>query len=70
MDYLTPAEAAAVLRVDRKTVYLLIHNEKVKSVRVGRVWRIAAASLADLGNPGPRGRGRPRGAKNKKKPAV
>ena len=67
LPYLTPAEAAALLRVDRKTIYTLIHNKRLTSLRVGRAWRIAAESLAGLGDPTPRGPGRPPGSLNKKK---
>lgn len=68
MEYLTPAEAAAILKVDRKTIYSLIKDGEIRPLRVGRVLRISAVSLADLANPPPRGPGRPRGSLNKKKP--
>ena len=46
-DALTAADVADVLRVNIKTVYKLIQSGKLKSIRVGREYRIAKKALAD-----------------------
>lgn len=38
--YLTPAEVAEILRVDRRTVYEWLRSGKLKAVRFGDTWRI------------------------------
>lgn len=42
---LTADEAAELLRVDRRTVTRLCREGKLKSVRIGRQWRINAEEL-------------------------
>ena len=46
-DALTANDVADVLRVNIKTVYKLINEGKIKSVRVGREYRIAKKALVD-----------------------
>lgn len=43
--YLTPSEAAQVLRVDRRTVYTWLRTHKIKAVQLGRTWRIPESSV-------------------------
>jgi excisionase family DNA binding protein len=38
--YITPAEIARHLRLSRMTVYRLLHEGEIKSVRVGRSIRV------------------------------
>ncbi|MEC4612862.1 helix-turn-helix domain-containing protein [Tsukamurella tyrosinosolvens] len=45
---LTAAEAAEGLRVSKSTVYHLINNGALRSVKIGRRRLIPAASLQDL----------------------
>jgi excisionase family DNA binding protein len=47
--YVTPAEAAKILRVSRKTIYKLLDGGDLKSVRVGGQHRIPRAALAPKG---------------------
>ena len=37
---LTPSEAAAILRVTRRTIYTWLRTGKLKAKRVGGIWRI------------------------------
>jgi len=46
-DLLTPAEVAAVLRIDRNSVYRLVHAQALRGVRVGRLVRIYADSVRE-----------------------
>lgn len=43
--YLTPEEAAKILRVDRRTVYEWLRSGKLKAVQFGRTWRIPRNSV-------------------------
>lgn len=45
---MTVEEAAALLRVDPKTVYRLINNNELKAVLIGRVYRIDSVDLDDF----------------------
>jgi excisionase family DNA binding protein len=45
---MTVEEAAALLRVDPKTVYRLINNNELKAVLIGRVYRIDSTDLDDF----------------------
>ena len=45
---MTVEEAAALLRVDPKTVYRLINSNELKAVLIGRVYRIDSADLDDF----------------------
>lgn len=40
MTVLTVNEAAKALRVSTRTIYELIHTEKIEALRVGGTWRI------------------------------
>ena len=46
--FLTPAEAASILRVDPATVTRLLGQDKLPGLRVGKQWRIVAGELADF----------------------
>jgi excisionase family DNA binding protein len=46
--FLSVAEVAAVLRVDRKTIHKLLASGDLPHVRLGRVVRIPAAVLQSL----------------------
>ncbi len=58
--YLTPDEAAHVLRVHPGTIRRLLREGRLVGVRVGRQWRIAEDSLTPqpvaVGDPMPRRR--------------
>lgn len=45
---ITVEEAAALLRVDPKTVYRLINSNELKAVLIGRVYRIDSVDLDDF----------------------
>lgn len=47
-QFLKIAEAAAELRISTKTLYGLVQDGTVRSVRIGRSIRIAAAELQRL----------------------
>ena len=47
-ELMTVEEAAALLRVDPKTVYRLINSNELKAVLIGRVYRIDRADLDDF----------------------
>jgi excisionase family DNA binding protein len=40
IEFLTVAEVAAVLRVSKMTVYRMIHNGELESIRIGRSFRV------------------------------
>lgn len=44
--YLTPLEAAAILRVDRRTVYEWLRKKKIPAVKFGDSWRILRTDVA------------------------
>lgn len=44
---LAPKEVAQILGVHQETVYLLIRNDGLPSIRVGRARRVDSASLAE-----------------------
>ena len=44
-EVLTVDEVAALLRVDRKTVYEAVHRRQIPHVRVGRAIRIQRAAF-------------------------
>ena len=43
--YLTPQEAADLLKVDRNTIYRWIKNETLEAIKVGSVVRIKYSSI-------------------------
>jgi excisionase family DNA binding protein len=43
--FITVAEAATRIGVNRDVIYRLIHAKKVKSVRAGKFWYVSLASL-------------------------
>lgn len=44
-EYLTPREAAVILRVDERTVYEWLRQKKLPSIKFGRLWRIRAVDV-------------------------
>ncbi len=56
-DVMTPAEAAAYLRVNPQTVYRLLNAGTLPGAKVGRTWRVRRADL-DLFLAGTKGEGR------------
>ena len=46
--YLSPDEVAAMLRVDRKSVYSAIRAGRLPALRVGRVLRVSVDDLQTL----------------------
>lgn len=47
-NLLTVEEAAALLKVDPKTVYRLINDGQLKAAAIGRVYRIEETDLDDF----------------------
>ena len=47
-ELLTVAEAQAVLRVSRNTIYALLREERIPSQRYGHTWRIPKSALVAL----------------------
>jgi excisionase family DNA binding protein len=43
--YLTPAEAAAIFRVDRRTLYSWLRSGKLKGFKIGGAWRIPRSEV-------------------------
>jgi excisionase family DNA binding protein len=43
--FLTVAEAAAIMRVSKMTVYRLVHGRELSALRVGRSFRIPHRAL-------------------------
>ena len=49
-ELLTPKEVSEVLKVNVNTVYIWLREEKIKSVRVGDLWRVRRSDLDDFIN--------------------
>lgn len=47
-EFLTVDEAAALLRVDRKTIYASIARREIEVIRLGRVIRIPRQMVVSL----------------------
>jgi excisionase family DNA binding protein len=45
---LTVGEVAARLRVSDESVYRLVRSGKLRSIKVGGLWRVPASALAEL----------------------
>jgi excisionase family DNA binding protein len=43
--YLTPSEAAAILRVDRRTIYEWLRTGKLSGIKFGDSWRILRSTV-------------------------
>lgn len=43
--FVTPAEAAARLRLHKRTVYRLLEQGVIPGVKIGKLWRIAEQDL-------------------------
>lgn len=50
VKFLTPAEAAELLRIQRDTVYRLIEAGDLPARRIGGQWRIPKAELDEMLN--------------------
>jgi len=48
VEYLTPKEVAAILRVHVCTVYEMIHQGTIKALRLKRAYRIHPDAIAGL----------------------
>lgn len=48
MEYLTPEECAARLKVSKWTIYRLVKEGKLPAARLGHILRIPAPALDDL----------------------
>ena len=44
-DYYTPQEVSEKLKIDIRTIYRWIREDRLKAVKVGHVWRISEAEL-------------------------
>jgi len=50
-EWLTPQEAAEILKVSKNTIYKLLREGFIPSVQIGRRHRITRASLDALASP-------------------
>lgn len=48
MEYFTPEEAAAKLKIARRTLYLWLHQGKIKGAKMGTLWRIPEGEINRL----------------------
>lgn len=48
MEYYTPEEAAAKLKIARRTMYQWLRQGKIKGQKLGNMWRISEAELKRL----------------------
>ncbi len=55
-DYLTPAEAAAILKVSVATVWRKLRSGELPATKFGRSWRIKRRTLDEMLTPRPRRR--------------
>ena len=53
-EYLTVAEAAAILKVAQNTVRNWLKSGKLKGIKIERLWRIRAADLDEIMTKGER----------------
>ena len=47
-DVLTTAQAAEILNVSKKTLYMAIKNKELHAVKIGREYRIVKAKLVEM----------------------
>lgn len=47
-DVLTVEEACEALKIGYNSMYTLLHTDKIKGYRNGRVWRIPKAALVEF----------------------
>jgi len=45
--YFYVSEVAAMLRVSSQVIYQLIHERKLKAIKVGKAWKITEEAIAD-----------------------
>jgi len=50
-DLLTPEEAAAMLRLNRETIYRNLRRGKLPGTKLGGQWRISKSALESLFHP-------------------
>lgn len=44
-EYLTPREVMDLLFIGKNTFYKLVHSGKLRSFRIGKLWRVKKAEL-------------------------
>ena len=44
-DYYTPQEIAEKLKVDIRTIYRWVRENRIKAVKIGHFWRISESEL-------------------------
>jgi excisionase family DNA binding protein len=49
-EYLTVAEVAIRLKLDRTTVYRMANQGRIPAIKFGKVWRISSLKLAGMFN--------------------
>lgn len=45
--YFYVSEVAAMMRVSSQVIYQLIHDRKLKAIKVGRAWKISEEAIED-----------------------
>ncbi|GBG56068.1 putative DNA-binding protein Rv0500A [Sporomusaceae bacterium FL31] len=45
--YFYVSEVAAMLRVSSQVIYQLIHEHKLKAIKVGKAWKVSEGAIAD-----------------------
>ncbi len=48
MEHFTPAEAAAKLKIARRTMYQWLRQGKIKGKKLGNMWRIPESELTRI----------------------
>jgi excisionase family DNA binding protein len=48
VNYFTPGEAAAELRLHEKTIRRMLLDGRLAGVRIGKMWRIPAQAMREL----------------------
>lgn len=51
-DYLTPEEAAEILKVKKTTIWNWLRTGKLKGIKTGKIWRIRRDDLEEFLNKG------------------
>ena len=47
-ELLTPEEVAALLKVERNTIYIWLRANELKGVKVGDLWRVRKSDLNEF----------------------
>jgi excisionase family DNA binding protein len=45
LDYFTPEQAAAILQINRETLYRVLKAGKFNAIRIGKSWRIPRSEV-------------------------